>query len=153
MIPDYFVLSNHFHSQTSIIVNKNSNNRILRTFDLNTFEKNEIIKEKIITDINSLKKISHKNIIPFTSYELNDNYIKIYRNFIEGNSLSEIIFRFGIQSEHDSLKILLNVLEILDHLHENNIYANSIKPENIIFNSHHFPCRDPSIHKSTSVSS
>jgi hypothetical protein len=53
--------------------------------------------------------------------------------FVDGGSLSDVMEDTGVLTPADSKKILLDILDTLDHVHAAGIAHNDIKPDNILF--------------------
>lgn len=66
--------------------------------------------------------------------ELEDGYLKIYEEHIEGENLQQLLDKGVIFSEQQTKTILLNLCNILEKVHANKIVHRDIKPSNIIIN-------------------
>lgn len=75
--------------------------------------------------------LNHPNIVNIYEYRYSDDYSdQIVMEYVEGRSLNEFL------SENTPLRerkrIFLELLDVIDYLHNNRIIHNDIKPENII---------------------
>jgi calcium-dependent protein kinase len=104
----------------------------------------KIVKKKSESSINEieiLKKISHPNIISiYEIFEDSKNYY-IMSELLEGGELFEEITNRGSFSEMDAAKIMKQLLNAVNYLHNKNIVHRDLKPENIMMinrNSNNF---------------
>ncbi len=92
-------------------------------------EYRDIIIEEIIT----LKKIGTNAHIPeIFDFFHDDKNIYLVEEFIDGFSLEEQLIQQPYFSEQSALKLLLDVLPILNYLHEQGFIHKHISPNNII---------------------
>ncbi len=100
-----------------------------------------------------LQQLGHHPQIPrLYAYFEEDRYLYLVQQFIEGQNLSEELAQLGIWSEQKVWKLLLDLLKVLQFVHEQQVIHRDIKPENIIrhhSSSHHLQTRNTF---STSVS-
>ena len=83
-------------------------------------------------EIETLKKISHPNIISiYEIFEDSKNYY-IMTELLEGGELFEMITTKGSFSEKDAAKITKQILNAVNYLHNQNIVHRDLKPENIM---------------------
>lgn len=106
-----------------------------RTVVVNTTAKKELIERfriKFIKEANLIKKLNHPNIIHV--YDVfNENETSYYiMEFIEGETLSNIIKVKGHLSEPDSIGIINKIADALEYLHSRKINHLDIKPGNIM---------------------
>eukprot|EP01084_Bolivina_argentea_P022948 42700_1 len=103
----------------------------------------KIIKKKYLTDkeisglkneINILKFISHKNIIKLRHVFNESQRILMVLELCEKNDLFDKIAssKNSTLSEKESAKILYELCNALQHIHENGIVHRDLKPENIL---------------------
>jgi calcium-dependent protein kinase len=95
----------------------------------------KIVKKKSESshnEIEILKKISHPNIISiYEIFEDSKNYY-IMTEFLEGGELFEMITSQGFFSEVDAAKIIKQILNAVNYMHNKNIVHRDLKPENIL---------------------
>jgi calcium-dependent protein kinase len=86
-------------------------------------------------EIEILKKISHPNIISiYEIFEDSKNYY-IMTELMSGGELFEVITNQGSFSEVDAAKIIKQILNSVNYLHNKNIVHRDLKPENILMNN------------------
>ena len=101
---------------------------------------NEIRAMKIVNkkapsssnEIEALRKISHPNIVNiFEIFEDNLSYY-IMSEFCDGGELFDAITTKGFYSEIDAAKIMKQILQAVNYLHDNGVVHRDLKPENIM---------------------
>lgn len=94
------------------------------------------IKKKFIEEANALKSMSHPNIVRVhESFEENGTAYYVM-DYIDGQSLHDIIKLNGALSESISLKYINQVADALAYVHACNRLHLDIKPGNIMIDSH-----------------
>ncbi|MCL2925057.1 MAG: serine/threonine protein kinase [Trichodesmium sp. MAG_R04] len=93
----------------------------------------EIIRRRFKQEAQTLEKLSENNQIPqlLAYFEENQEFYLV-QSFIPGQSLDSEIMPGKALPETQTIKILIEVLEILVFVHENNVIHRDIKPANII---------------------
>lgn len=90
-------------------------------------------RDKMIEEIATLKKISANVHLPeIFDFFHDDKNIYLVEEFIDGFSLEEQLIQQSYFSEQSALKLLLDVLPILNYLHEQGLIHQHISPNNII---------------------
>jgi calcium-dependent protein kinase len=94
------------------------------------------VRRTLSKEIEILRKISHPNIINI--YEIFEDRKKYYiiTEFCEGGELFEQITKKGFYNELEAAKIIKQILQAVNYLHQLNIVHRDIKPENIMLLSH-----------------
>ena len=101
---------------------------------------NEIRAMKVINkkdastsnEIEALRKISHPNILNiFEIFEDNYQYY-IMSEYCEGGELFDAITNNGNYDEIEAAKIMKQILEAVNYLHDNGVIHRDLKPENIM---------------------
>ena len=87
-------------------------------------------------EISALKKLKHQQIPKYIDQFAQDEYLYIVQEFIEGETLSAELLRYGKFSEEQIIDVLKNVLKILEYVHSENIIHRDIKPDNLIRDRH-----------------
>lgn len=109
-------------------------NNIIWSFNINPKEKQSQI-HKFKLEAENQKKCIHPNIPKiYDCFEENDTAY-IVMEFIEGESLFNILKNQGILKENRVKKYFIQIAEALTIIHQNNFLHRDIKPENIIINS------------------
>ncbi|ODV62044.1 kinase-like protein [Ascoidea rubescens DSM 1968] len=112
----------------SLINNNNNNN--------NNGNKNTIL----MSEINLLKSLNHKNIIKYYGYSINNNNLNLYLEYCSRGSLRSL-YKFYFKKKNKNLSenltknYIKQVLNGLIYLHKNNIVHRDIKAANILLSS------------------
>ncbi len=92
------------------------------------------VKERIITEINILQKLNHKNIIKFHDYKFDGEYLLLITEYCNGGTLKD---KLGLKIEN--LEIMIRqIIEGVLYLHTNNVIHRDIKPENILIHYNNY---------------
>ena len=84
-------------------------------------------------EISVLRTLNHKNMPMLYETFSNNKYLICAMSFIEGDNLEDLIFfSKKIFNEKESLLILDQLLELVDYLHEKDIYHQDLRIPNII---------------------
>ncbi len=84
-------------------------------------------------EANCLKDLGkHSQIPELLAFLEQDNRLYLVQEFIEGNNLLQELQKKGKFKEKDVEKLLKEILEILQFIHENKVIHRDIKPENIL---------------------
>lgn len=84
-------------------------------------------------EIAVLRTLNHKNMPTLYETFSNNEYLFCVMSFIEGDNLEDQIFYSKKTfNENESLLILEQLLELVDYLHENDIYHQDLRIPNII---------------------
>ena len=102
---------------------------------LNEVRAMKIVNKRETTSTNEievLRKISHPNIINiFEIFEDNYQYY-IMSEFCDGGELFDAITNKGYYNEIEAAKIMKQILEAVNYLHDNGVVHRDLKPENIM---------------------
>jgi len=91
--------------------------------------------EIIQTEIKILESVHHKNIVNLKEYfQTNDEFFLVMEK-ITGGELFDKIVELVNYSERDASKITKQILEGVQHLHNNRIVHRDLKPENLLLSS------------------
>lgn len=82
-----------------------------------------------------MKKINHKNLLKLYQVYETKHSIYLVLEVLKGGELIKKIKEKSIYEEKDIAKIMKNILEALDHLHELGIMHRDLKPENLLLKS------------------
>lgn len=94
----------------------------------------EIIMQMALQEVNMVKKLDHPAIPKIVDIVDNENYLCIVEEYVEGETLENLVSKFGAQPVEmvvDLGKQLCNVLGYLHSLNPPHIYRD-VKPANII---------------------
>lgn len=98
----------------------------------------KISMERIINEIELMKRLNHKNIVQYKDMVSDNNYIYIITDHCNGGTLQKFIEDHRGYPENfseEEVKIYMRqIREALDYLLSKNIYHRDIKPHNIFVN-------------------
>ena len=92
----------------------------------------EQYKQKFLKEAKTIAKLKHPNIIRITDVFQENNTAYYVMEYVEGESLAEIVSRDGAINESRALKYTRSILSAADYIHERNIVHLDIKPGNIM---------------------
>tara|TARA_B110000046_G_scaffold185004_1_gene225196 strand:- start:6097 stop:7455 length:1359 start_codon:yes stop_codon:yes gene_type:complete len=90
--------------------------------------------ERFINEAKLLCNLSHPNIIRVIDFEENENGLFFIMEYVEGDSLKELINSpyFQYTSVETKIEIIKQTLEAFTYLHSNNIVHRDVTPSNIM---------------------
>ena len=100
------------------------NNERIQQIVLDRFQREAAILERIGQ--------GHRQIPDLFAYFEEAGQFYLVQEWIEGQTLEEIVKIQGPLSEADVIKLLYQILDVLDYIHNHNIIHRDIKPDNII---------------------
>lgn len=105
--------------------------KVLRKEGVQNFE---IIKQGLITEANLLKRLDHPNLPRIVDFIDADDSFVIIMDYIEGESLSQILSEYGAQPEESVLDWAKQLCDVLIYLHTRKpaIIYRDMKPANIM---------------------
>lgn len=78
-------------------------------------------------------QLNHPNIIQYHSFTQDINCPKIMMEYVDGENLARAIHSSGFNlSEKSVLRLLTQLVDVIQYLHEQQIYHLDIKPENLL---------------------
>ncbi len=80
----------------------------------------------------NLRQLSHENIVAARNHGSDAQGPWYSMEYIDGQSLSEIIRTNAIQSTADKVEILIQILNGLQYVHRNGVIHRDLKPDNIM---------------------
>eukprot|EP01083_Nonionella_stella_P005945 17159_1 len=86
-------------------------------------------------EIAILKKVDHPNIVKLFDVYEDRHRLHLVMEFLPGGELFARICEKESFSEKEAVRILREILEALDHMHDKNILHLDLKPDNILFSS------------------
>jgi serine/threonine protein kinase len=92
------------------------------------------MKERIIREINILKKINHINIIKLYDYKFDGEYILLITEYCKDKNLKEWIIK-DTKEPKNKENVIEQIIKGVNYLHKNGIIHRDIKPENILFDN------------------
>ena len=89
-------------------------------------------KAKFIKEAQTIAALDHPNIIQIYDVFEENGTAYYVMEYIEGESLSELVKRNGAMSERDAVTYIKQVAAALEHIHEQQIMHLDVKPGNIM---------------------
>lgn len=89
--------------------------------------------QKLLSEANILRMLSHKNIVTVYDCFIEDGDGYIVMEWLEGKNLRELRNEINQFSIDQIISIGIQIAKALDYAHQQNIMHKDIKPENIIF--------------------
>jgi len=103
---------------------------------LKELEKNRFPTAKFLRELHFLISLQHPNVVTFQALEHTPSGRYLVMDYCEGGSLRNLMKLEGKLSLALSLKLIVDILAGLEHIHNCKIIHRDIKPENILL------CRD-----------
>lgn len=95
--------------------------------------KNELVKQKFISEANHYVYLRHPNIVQLKDLIIKEEAIYLVMEYVEGDTLEDYINKIsGPIPEEVALPILKEILLAIDHAHSQNVVHLDIKPSNIM---------------------
>jgi len=99
-------------------------------------QKNPQYKTRFFNEAKLLSRLNHPNIITLYDYVENDNGIFLITEYVKGQTLDEYIDLItGPVPQSRAVKIIVQVLDAVGHIHSKNMIHRDIKPSNIMITS------------------
>ena len=99
-------------------------------------QKNPLYKKRFINEAKLLSRLNHPNIITLYDYIENDLGIFLITEYVKGQTLDEYVdLVTGPVPQSRAIKIIVQVLDAVGHMHSKNMIHRDIKPSNIMVTS------------------
>lgn len=97
-------------------------------------ENDEAVSQSAIAEANMIKSLDHPYIVRITDIIELENVIYIVEDFVEGQTLGEILAKEGPQPQERVIKWAIQLCEALEYLHtrEHPIIYRDMKPANVM---------------------
>ncbi len=92
-------------------------------------------KAKFIKEAKTIARLKHPNIIHIHDVFEENNTAYYVMEYIEGESLSDLVKRSGALVEAEAVRYIRSVAEALGYIHERKIMHLDVKPANVMLNS------------------
>ena len=89
-------------------------------------------KAKFVKEAQTIATLNHANIIPIHDVFEENGTAYYVMDYIEGESLSDIVKRRGALTESDAVRYIREVASALEYIHERKINHLDVKPGNIM---------------------
>lgn len=105
------------------------------------------VKDRVVTEINILQKLNHKNIIKLYDYKFDGDYILLIMEYCNGKNLKNFMDDLNDSENIESVNYVSNlninrinniikqIIQSVLYLHNNGIIHRDIKPENILIHN------------------
>jgi serine/threonine protein kinase/uncharacterized membrane protein len=97
------------------------------------------IEQRFLNEGKRQGGLNHPNIIKVYGFEYVDNRSFLILQYIDGESLDQVLHRAGRLDTSEAMRIAISVLNALDYAHEHNIVHRDIKPSNILLDENRIP--------------
>ncbi len=89
-------------------------------------------RSRINSEIDFLKKVSHRNVVKVYDYFQLDEKLYIVMEFAEGKNIEEFVRANGPIPLDEAVGYMVNILDTMNYVHSLNIVHRDIKPGNIM---------------------
>lgn len=89
-------------------------------------------RRRLSREASLLARVHHPSIVPFRGLRQSDSGGMLVTDWVEGESLRELVARLGPMQPADALNILRALAEPLDHLHHLDVVHRDMSPANVI---------------------
>jgi serine/threonine protein kinase len=96
------------------------------------FASNGHIHKRFASEAKSMFRMSHPNIIKVNDLIDDEETVAIVMEYVEGDTLKDYIERKGKLSDDEIRKLLLQMLDALEYVHEQGLVHRDIKPSNFM---------------------
>ena len=94
--------------------------------------KRDEFKRRFYDEAKIQASLEHPNIIQITHFIEQDSNFYLFMEYVEGESLEDLINRKKRLSDDEAIRIIIDVLKGLQHAHELGVIHRDIKPSNIM---------------------
>lgn len=106
----------------------------IKLLNSHLFQRQESI-ERFQREAKNHAKLSHTNIVTVYGFIEYSNFLGIVMEYVEGESLEQIIDRMKVLHPWDAIYILKQILVAIGYAHSKGFIHRDIKPSNVIINS------------------
>ncbi|NET26761.1 serine/threonine-protein kinase [Okeania sp. SIO1I7] len=93
----------------------------------------QVAKKLFKKEVKALQNLGEHNQIPgFFDYFEEGGQFYLVQEFIEGNDLAKEIYSQRIFTENETIKLLIEILEVLKYVHQQNVIHRDLKLQNIM---------------------
>ncbi|MBI4459081.1 MAG: protein kinase, partial [Acidobacteria bacterium] len=92
----------------------------------------QVAMERFKNELRLARKITHKNVCRIHEFNLIDNTAYISMEFVDGESLREVLKRFGGLPKVKGIEVALQICDGLQEAHNQDVVHRDLKPGNIM---------------------
>ena len=95
--------------------------------------KNANIRRRFEEEVKAMSRLSHKNIVQFIDYQINENGLCLIMEYLDGDPLNVYMKKLGSALDEDlAIEITRQVVAACSHAHSKGVIHRDIKPSNIV---------------------
>uniref|UniRef100_A0A4W5QZL8 Calcium/calmodulin-dependent protein kinase IGb n=1 Tax=Hucho hucho TaxID=62062 RepID=A0A4W5QZL8_9TELE len=91
--------------------------------------------QNLENEIAVLRKVKHENIVGLEDFYESRSHFYLVMQLVAGGELFDHILDRGMYSETDASRVVQQVLQAIQYLHQNGIVHRDLKPENLLYYS------------------
>ena len=115
--------------------NRNEDSRSISLGSQGSAKIMDAYKAKFIKEAKTIARLKHPNIIHIHDIFEENNTAYYVMEYIEGESLSDLVKRCGALVEAEAVRYIRSVAKALGYIHERKIMHLDVKPANVMLNS------------------
>ncbi|KAJ3012693.1 UNVERIFIED_CONTAM: hypothetical protein HDU68_001071 [Siphonaria sp. JEL0065] len=96
--------------------------------------RNKKLLDALHVEISLLQELNHQNVVNYLGFDVQENLVSVFLEYIDGGSLASILSRFGKFNYEMAQSFTCQILCGLEYLHERCIIHRDIKGANILVN-------------------
>ncbi|XP_070814286.1 calcium/calmodulin-dependent protein kinase type 1D-like [Chaetodon trifascialis] len=104
-----------------------------KLYALKCLKKKHLVHSNLENEINVLKRIKHENVVGLEDFYESRTHYYLVMQLVSGGELFDRILDKGVYTERDASKVIKQVLQAVNYLHENSIVHRDLKPENLLY--------------------
>lgn len=136
-IEDYYLFGENIGSGTFSVVRRGKNKKTGEIVAIKIIDKKAVgdKTEMIQTEIDILRRVRHPYIIGMKEMFETPTTIYLVMEMVTGGELFDKIVERGAYSEKDASKLIREILDAVDYLHQNKVVHRDLKPENLLYSN------------------
>lgn len=92
-------------------------------------------EENLHNEISVLRKLKHPNIVELVDTFEDQQFVYLVMELVTGGELFDRIVAKGSYTERDASKLIKQILQAVDYMHDQGIVHRDLKPENLLYES------------------
>ncbi|XP_061591160.1 calcium/calmodulin-dependent protein kinase IGb [Cololabis saira] len=106
-----------------------------KTFAMKCVKKKKKVDINLENEITVMRRIKHDNIVGMEDFYESQTHYYLIMQLVSGGELFDRILDRGMYSEKDASRVIQQVLQAVNYLHQNGVVHRDLKPENILYYS------------------